>query len=159
MPVLVDRVMTLTKPVTAVPYSVWVPLLGSLWVLTNVLLVLLGTHIAFPFTCSFLAGILDGALFSVIAVAKASVRLQAGTTGLLGGISLSGLRNDGSLLWKAAQGIHGFVDQALSALGTANNEQLHNQVEQEVLYIIWTTIFVVLASLIAEWIRASRSEA
>ena len=36
------------------------------------------------------------------------------------------------------------------------NERLHDAIEQEALYMIWTLVFVVLASLVAEWVRSSR---
>ncbi|MGA2922242.1 MAG: hypothetical protein ABSE28_14115 [Candidatus Sulfotelmatobacter sp.] len=73
----------------------------------------------------------------------ASERFQAGATGLLGGLSLSGLRNDGSMIWNSA----------LGALGVQGGEQLHNAIEQEGLYMVWTSLFVMLASLVAEWAR------
>jgi hypothetical protein len=149
--------LALDRPVAASSYCIWVPLLGGLWVATNVLSVFLGTHIAYPLTCSFLAGILNGTILSVIAVAKASERFQAGTTGLLSGLSLSGLRNDGSLLAKAAQGIHSLVDAVLGTMDTPGTVKFHNQIEQQCLYIVWITLFVVMASLVAEWVRTSRT--
>ena len=158
MPVTADRVLTLGGPLASPSYIVWVPLLGGLWVVVNVLLVYLGLHIAYAMPCCLLAGILNGTLFSVIAVAKASARFQAGATGLLSGLSLSSLRSDGSMLSRAAQSLHVFVDQSMHALGFEFTEQVHKQIEQQALYIIWTTVFVVLASLIAEWVRTSRAE-
>src|SRR5579863_2886142 len=156
MPVSADRIMPVAGPLVSPSYIVWVPLMGGLWVVINVLLVYLGVHVAYALPCCLLAGILNGTLLSVIAVAKASARFQAGATGLLSGLSLSGLRSDGSMLSKATQGVHAFVDQALHALGIDVVEQVHKQIEQQALYIIWTTVVVVLASLIAEWVRTSR---
>jgi hypothetical protein len=46
----------------------------------------------------------------------------------------------------------------LRSWGVGFSETLHQQIEQEVLYIIWTTLFVVLASLVAEWVRSSKIE-
>jgi hypothetical protein len=142
-----------------VSFSVWVPVLGAAWVAVNVLLVAAGTQVPYPLSCSFLAGIFNGTIFSVIAVAKASERFQAGATGLLGGMSLSGLRNDGSMIWKAVQGLHGVVDSVLSALQIPGTEKLHQEIEQEILYMVWTTVLVVLASLVAQWVRTARTEA
>jgi hypothetical protein len=162
MPVSADRAMgrnmTVGGPLATASYVVWIPLMGGLWVVINVALVYLGLHVAYCLPCSVLAGIVNGVLLSVIAVAKASERFQAGVTGLLSGFTLSGLRNDGSLLSKATQGVHTFVDQALHSFGVEGSEQLHQQIEMEALYIIWTTVLVVLASLIAEWVRTSRAE-
>ncbi|HEY6339834.1 MAG TPA: hypothetical protein VIW68_15190 [Candidatus Sulfotelmatobacter sp.] len=158
MPVSADRALTVGGPWATSSYIVWVPLLGGLWVGVNVLLVYVGLHVAYSLPCCLLAGILNGTLFSVIAVAKASARFQAGATGLLSGLSLSGLRSDGSLVWKAAQGLHAFVDQALHAVDFDFAEPVHRQIEQQTLYIIWTTVLVVLASLVAEWVRTSRAE-
>ncbi|HLW84958.1 MAG TPA: hypothetical protein VKR60_07045 [Candidatus Sulfotelmatobacter sp.] len=151
------RSMSVGGPLAASSYVLWVPLMGGLWVLTNVGFVYLGLHVAYSLPCCLFAGILNGTLFSVIAVAKASERFQAGVTGLLSGMSLSGLRKDGSMMWKATESVHAFVDQALRALGIEGGEQFHQQIEQQALYIIWTTLFVVVASLIAEWVRTSRA--
>ena len=158
MPVSADRAMTVDGPLANPSYVVWVPMLGGLWVVVNVLLVYLGLHVTYALPCCLLAGILNGTLFSVIAVAKASARFQAGATGLLSGISLSGLRSDGSMLWRATQSVHSFVDQALRTFGIEGSEQIHRQIEQQALDVIWTTVFVVLASLVAEWVRTSRAE-
>ena len=162
MPVSTDRAMgssvTVGGPLAASSYVVWVPLMGGLWVVVNVALVYLGLHVAYCLPCSVLAGIVNGMLLSVRAVAKASERFQAGVTGLLSGFTLSGLRHDGSVLSKAAQGVHVFVDQALRSLGMEGSEPMHQQIEMEALYIVWTTVLVVLASLIAEWVRTSRAQ-
>lgn len=117
-----------------------------------------GDYIDWPIRCGFLAGLVNGSLLAVIAVATASERFQAGTTGLLGGLSLSALRSDGSMVWKAKQGLHGFVDNAFRAMGIELNEKLHHAIEQETLYMLWTIVFVVMASLVAEWVRSSRAQ-
>jgi hypothetical protein len=162
MPVSADRAMernmTVGGPLATSSYVLWVPLMGGLWVVVNVALVYLGLHGAYCLPCSVLAGIVNGMLLSVIAVAKASERFQAGVTGLLSGFTLSGLRSDGSMLSKATQSVHTFLDQVLHSFGVEGSEVLHQQIEMEALYIIWTTVFVVLASLIAEWVRNSRAE-
>jgi len=157
MPVSADRAMTVGGPLATSSYVLWVPLMGGLWVVMNVALVYLGLHVAYCLPCSVLAGILNGMLLSVIAVAKASERFQAGATGLLSGLTLSGLRHDGSMLSKATQAVHVFLDQALQSFGVEGSEVLHQQIELEALYIIWTTVLVVLASLIAEWVRTSKA--
>ena len=119
------------------------PLLGGLWVLANVGLAALGIYIDWPILCAFLAGLVNGSLLSVIVVATASDRFQAATTGLLGGFSLSALRSDGSMVWKIMQSVHGFVDNVFRAMGFELNERLHDAIEQETLYMIWTLVFVV----------------
>lgn len=159
MSALAERVLTVGRPVGSLSYRVWVPLLGAGWVAANVILVGLGTQVPYPLSCAFLAGMINGTILSVIAVAKVSERFQAGTTGLLGGLSLSGLRSDGSMIWKAMQGMHQFVDRALYALGIPGGEALHRDIEHETLYVVWTTIFVVMASLVAEWMRTIRATA
>jgi hypothetical protein len=156
MSALAQRVLMVGRPLGSTAYCVWIPLLGAGWVAVNVVLVGLGTHVPYPLSCSFLAGIINGTVLSVIAVAKASARFQAGTTGLLGGLTLSGLSNDGSIIWKAMQALHGFMDNALIGLGIPGGEGIHHEIEQESLYIVWTTVLVVLASLVAEWVRTTR---
>ena len=158
MSISAGRVLDGARPVGAVPFSVWVPLVGAAWVAVNVILVGVGTQLPYPLSCSFLAGIVNGTVLSVIAVAKASERFQAGTTGLLGGLSLSGLRSDGSMIWKFVQALHGFVDSMLRGLAIPGTEKLHQEIEQEVLYMIWTTLVVVLASLVTQLVRTSKAE-
>ncbi len=153
-----DSALSVARPVTMSSDCAWVPLLGGLWVVANVALGGLGIYIDWPITCGFLAGWLNGTLLAVIAVSTASERFQAGATGLLGGLSLSALRSDGSMVWKAMQAVHGFVDTALGSMGIVVNEKLHQLIEQEALYMIWTIVFVVMASLVAEWVRAARAQ-
>jgi hypothetical protein len=139
--------------------SVMMPLLGVLWVVVNATLVSLGIYVRWPFTCSFAVGLVNGTVLSVIAVSVASERFQVSAAGLLGGLSLSGLRSDGSMISKAMQSMHSVADSVLNAMGTEVNEQLHHAIEQEALYIAWTMVFVVLASLVAEWVRSARAHA
>jgi hypothetical protein len=54
--------------------------------------------------------------------------------------------------------LHGFVDNALHVMGIEVNENLHHAIEQEALYMVWTILLVVLASLVAEWVRSSRAQ-
>lgn len=157
MSALAQRVLTVARSEDPSSGSVRVACLGAGWVAANVVLVTLGTLIPYPLSCGFLAGIVNGTILSIVVVAKASERFQAGTTGLLGGLSLSGLRSDGSMIWKAVQGLHEFVDRALNGLSIPGSERLHHDIEQEVLYIIWTTIIVVFASLVAEWVRTAKA--
>jgi uncharacterized membrane protein (DUF485 family) len=158
MSAVADRVLAIAKPEAPSSNGVWVPLVGGLWVLANVGLAALGIYIDWPILCAFLAGLMNGSLLSVIAVATASERLQAGATGLLGGLSLSALRSDGSMVWKAMQSVHGFVDSLFTVMGIELDERIHHAIEQEALYMIWTIVFVVLASLVAEWVRSSRAQ-
>jgi hypothetical protein len=154
-----DRALSLPKFEAPSWSNMWVPLLGGLWVLVNVGLGSLGVFLNWPIRCAFLAGLMNGSVLAVIAVATASERFQAGTTGLLGGLSLSALRSDGSMVWKVMQSVHGFVDNVFRAMGIELDERMHHALEQESLYMIWTVVFVVLASLVAEWVRSARAEA
>ncbi len=156
MAAVADRTLSLPNPGAPSSKAIWTPLIGGLWVLANVGLAALGIYIDWPILCAFLAGLVNGSLLSVIAVSTASDRFQAATSGLLGGLSLSALRSDGSMVWKIMQSVHGFVDNVFRAMGFELNERLHDAIEQETLYMIWTLVFVVLASLVAEWVRCSR---
>ena len=158
MAAVADQALSIERPATASSNGMWVPLMGGLWVVANVGLGALGIYIDWPILCAFLAGLMNGSLLSVIAVATASERFQAGTTGLLGGMTLSALRSDGSMVWKLTQGLHVFVDGVFQALGIQIGERLHRSLEQEALYMIWTIVIVVLASLVAEWVRSTRGK-
>jgi hypothetical protein len=157
MAAIADRLAANHRPLAMASSPAWVPLAGCLWVVVNVLLISLGIGTAYPLSCAFVAGILDGTIISVIAVAKASDRFQAGTTGLLSGLSLSGLRSDQSLLALAVDKIHALVDAFLVALNLQTSEELHLKAANSVLCIFWTALLVVLASLIAEWIRTLKA--
>jgi len=153
-----DRVLSITKPTTDASGYMRIPLLGGLLVLANVGLAVLGVYVNWPGTCAFFAGLVNGTLLSIAAVALASERFQAGATGLLGGLSLSALRSDGSMVWKAMENLHLLIDKALHSMGFEVNERLHQLIGQEALYMVWTVVFVVLASLIAEWVRSARQD-
>jgi hypothetical protein len=131
---------------------------GLLWVLFNILLVWMGVRTQHPGSCSIAAGGVDGAVLSIIAVTKISARFRSEATGLLGGISISGLRGDVSLLTSWAHSVHGLVDNALLALNLAPDEKWHNEIEHAVIWTLWVAILVVLASLVAEWASTSWRE-
>jgi hypothetical protein len=158
MSAISDRTLSVARPIGMCSDCVRMPLCGVLWVALNVALVSLGIRIHWPFVCAFMAGLVNGTALSVIAVSVASVRFQASAAGLLGGMSLSGLRSDGSMISKAMQSLHSVADSVLTAMGIELNEQLHHAIEQEALYMVWTTLFVVLASLVAEWVQSARSQ-
>lgn len=158
MSAISDSALSVAKPTVLPSDCVLMPLLGVLWVVVNVSLLGLGTYIHWAFPCSFVVGLVNGTVLSVIAVSVASERFQAGTTGLLGGLSLSGLRSDGSMIAKTMQNLHTVADSILNAMGVEVHEQLHHALEQEAVYMVWTTLLVVLASLVAEWVRSSRSQ-
>jgi hypothetical protein len=132
-----------------------VPLWGAAWVTANIALVAAGS-LRFPVTCGFAAGLVNGTVLSVVVVAIAGERLQGGATGLLGGITLSGLRSDGSVIWKAMQAVHRFLDDVMRNVVVPGTETAHQALEQSVLYMIWTTVLVMMASLIAEWVMSTR---
>lgn len=143
------------KPVAHLPNSVRMPLVGWSWVVFNISVVWFGITHQHAVACSILAGGLDGTAIAVIAVAKASVRFQAGVTGLLGGLSLGRSTNE-NVLNAVAEKIHAIVDWAMNEVGP--DSPIHGEVQGAVLRMVWTAMFVVLASLIAEWVRSAREE-
>jgi len=142
----------------AFPQPLQTGLVGLLWVLFNILLIWLGASTQHPGSCSIAAGGVDGAIISIIAVTKISARFRSGATGLLGGISVSGLRGDANLLTGWAHAAHGVVDRLLDNLNLAVDESWHLEIEHAVIWTLWVAILVVLASLIAEWASISWRE-
>jgi len=135
--------------------SLQAPLLGLAWVLFNVALGWLGQATGCLNVCSVLAGAVDGTIFSVIVVATASEKFQAGATGLLGGLGLDNFANGGqALVTKAARAIHGVVDAMLASLPGGDNPVLEAAHEAAVLRAVWIAIIVVLAALIAKWVQS-----
>jgi hypothetical protein len=152
------RVLAVGRPMASASY-VWAPLLGAGWVTANVMLIVLATEVSHPFVSSLIAGVLDGMILSIVAVAKASARFQSLATGLLSGVSLSGLRRDGSMISYAIGAIHELVDKALDGWLQTGSEDLHMRILNATVNIIWITTFVLMASLIMEWVKDARLQA
>ena len=149
----------LQRPARLLPTAWRVPLLGWLWVLFNISVVWLGIAREQTTLCSLLAGSVDGMVISIIAVAKASEKFQAAATGLLGGLGLTKVGSQANFLKTVADTIHHGVDSLMDAVvgPCPRCEETHQQIAQALLLIIWTALFVVLASLIGEWVRASKA--
>jgi hypothetical protein len=148
----------LSKPVAFLPESWQIPLLGWLWVLFNISLVWLGITTGQITICAIAAGSVDGMVIAIIAVSKASEKFQAAATGLLGGLGLNKVGGETSFLKTAADRIHHAVDSFMDVIvgPCPSCEQTHQKIAAALLLIIWTAVFVVLASLIGEWVRASK---
>jgi hypothetical protein len=123
-PPIADCVLSVSKAV--MPSAELIPMLEGLWFLTNAALGGLGSSIDWPVTCAFVAGWINGSVLAGIALATASERFQAGTSGLLGGFSRCALRSAGSMVWKITEGLHNFVDNAFRAMGIEINERLYH---------------------------------
>jgi hypothetical protein len=147
---------TLGNPIATLPPAVKVPLVGWLWVFFNVVVIWLGIVYGYSVLASLLAGGIDGTLFAVIAVSKASTRFQAVVTGLLTGLGMNKLNGDASIVTTATIKVHAFVDWMMGeVIVNGPDNPIHAQVQDAVLRIIWVATFVVVASLVAEWIRAA----
>jgi hypothetical protein len=155
MSTLANALSSVRQHAAGFPQPLQTGLLGLLWVLFNILLIWLGAKTQHPGSCSIAAGGVDGAILSIVAVTKASARLRSGATGLLSGISVSGLRGDANLLAGSARSVHGVVDRLLHALNLPIDEIWHSRIEYTVIWTLWVAILVVLASLIAEWASVS----
>ena len=156
----IEVLAPLARPVEFLPGSLRIPLMGWFWVLFNISLVWLGITFERVTLCSVVVGSVDGVLIAVIAVAKASEKFQAAATGLLGGLGVNKVSGDASFVRSAANGVHRAVDTFMDAVahGTCPGcEELHAKIEGALLLIVWTAIFVILASLIGEWVWASKS--
>jgi len=156
----IEALAPLARPVGFLPDTWRVPLLGWLWVLFNISIVWLGITIGQITVCSVVVGGVDGTVIAVIAVAKASAKFQAAATGLLGGFGLNKIGADTNLLKKSADMIHRFVDSFMGIVegGPCSAcEAMHSKLQAAILLIVWTAAFVILASLIGEWVRDSRS--
>jgi hypothetical protein len=134
------------------PVSVRVPLLAMSWVFVNVLLVRLGFRTGYQVTCGLLAGAIDGSIAASILLATLGDKLQAGTTGLLGGYGLhDALSKFGSskqyLIW-----IHDHSEKALLVL-LGQDEDFHEAVQAEVLWLAATAAIVILLTLLVQLIR------
>ena len=154
----VEALAPFARPVAFLPESWRIPMMGWFWVLFNIAAVGLGLRLNHSGLCSIVVGGVDGTVLAVIAVARASARFQSAATGLLSGLSLDKVGNGSNLLSRAADSIHSAVDGFLNGFSGATpspvDSPLHAQIEAAVLRIVWTAIFVILASLIVEWARS-----
>ncbi len=137
------------------PVSVWVPLLAMIWVFVNVLLVRLGFRTGYQATCGLLAGGIDGSILASIILATLGDKLQAGTTGLLGGYgfhdALSKFESTKQyLIW-----IHDHSEKVLLRL-LGQDEDFHRAVQAEVLWMACTAAIVMLLTLLVQLIRTAR---
>jgi hypothetical protein len=143
--------LAIRKPAaTALLPQLEAPLLGLALVLFHSL-GWLGLAIGRVNVCAVALGALDGTILSVIAVARASERFQAGMTGLLSGVSLDNIASGQTLITKAALTIHGIVDSVLESLGGIGDEATHKTIEGASIEGIWIAIFVILATLIVNF--------
>jgi hypothetical protein len=136
------------------PVSVWVPLLAMTWIFVNVLLVHLGFRTGYQVTCSLLAGGIDGSVAASIILATLGDKLQAGTTGLLGGYgvhdALSKFESTKQyLIW-----IHDHSEKLLLVL-LGQDEDFHKAVQAEVLWMASTAAIVILLTLLVQLIRTA----
>jgi hypothetical protein len=144
--------LAIRKPAaTALLPQLEAPLLGLALVLFHVSLGWLGLAIGRVNVCAVALGALDGTILSVIAVARASERFQAGMTGLLSGVSLDNIASGQTLITKAALTIHGIVDSVLESLGGIGDEATHKAIAGASIEGIWIAIFVILATLIVNF--------
>jgi len=136
------------------PVSVWVPLLALTWVFVNVLLVRLGFRTGFQVTCGLLAGGIDGSVAASIILATLGDKLQAGTTGLLGGYGFHDVLSKFESTKQYLGWIHDHSEAVLLVL-LGPNEDFHRVVQAELLWIAATAAIVMLLTLLVQLIRTA----
>lgn len=142
------------RPVSRLPQALQAPLLGVLWVFTNVGLIALGIKTSHHITCSLVAGAADGAIVAMIVVATVSEKFQAGVTGLLSGYGYGNVVTDFAPVQRILKNFHGLLDRSLELLTPgAHDEQLHDAIQGATMWIMATVLVVVLAALVVQWIR------
>jgi len=146
------------RPISRLPQALQAPLLGVLWVFTNVGLIALGIKTRHDIACSLVAGAADGAIVAMIVLATVSEKFQAGVTGLLSGYGYGNLVTDFAPVQRILKGLHGLLDRSLDLLAPgAQDEQLHDAIQGATMWIMVTVLVVVLAALIVQWIRIETS--
>ncbi len=148
------HVSSFRKP-SSLPVSIWVPLLGLAWVFVNVLLMYLGYRTGYQATSGLLAGGIDGSILATIVLATLGEKLQAGTSGLLGGYGLNDAISKFKLTNQYFDWLHQHSENVLVALLGPEGPS-HAAVQNEVLWIASTAAVVVLATLIVQLIRPAR---
>jgi hypothetical protein len=147
------------EPMGLLPAALRAPVLGLIWVLSNIVLGWSAFTTNHPALGFLTAGAIDGTILSVIVVAKASHQFRSGTTGLLGGLGLDALTNNGqTLVTKTANAIHEIADTLVVSISGPSNEQQHLALEAEIVLAVWVAIIVVLAALIVKWVQMPGSQ-
>ncbi len=145
-------VSLIRKPPMSIPISIWVPLLGLAWVFVNILLVDLGFRIGYQATCGLIAGGINGSILASIVLATLGEKLQAGTTGLLGGYGLHGAASKFKLTQQYIGWLHEQLDRGLGTL-LKTDEGYHVAVQYELLWMASTAALVIMATLIVQLVR------
>ena len=145
-------VSLIRKPPMSIPISIWVPLLGLAWVFVNILLVDLGFRIGYQATCGLIAGGINGSILASIVLATLGEKLQAGTTGLLGGYGFHDAIGKFKLTQQYIGWLHGQLDHALGKL-LRQDEGFHAAVQYELLWMASTAALVIMATLIVQLVR------
>ena len=146
--------VTRREPVGLFPASFRAPVLGLIWVLSNIVLGWSAFTTHHPALGFVTAGAIDGTILSVIVVARASHQFRSGATGLLGGLGLDALTNNGqTLVTKTANAVHEIADTLVVSISGPGNEHQHLALEAEIVLAVWVAITVVLAALIIKWVQ------
>jgi hypothetical protein len=140
--------------VVNLPVSVWVPLLVMTWVFVNVLLVRLGFRTGYQATCGLLTGGIDGSILASLILATLGDKLQAGTTGLLGGYGFHDAMSKFESTKQYLIWIHDHMEKALVIL-LGPDENFHRAVQAEVLWMAGTAGIVMLLTLLVQLIRTA----
>ncbi len=156
MPVAIGFIRAPRKPLTSLPQRFRAPVLGLSLVLLNTLLVALGTEYHRPVTCNIIAGAVDGAVFAVVIVTMLGEKLRAGVTGLMSGYGIANVSDGFDSARKILNTLHGLADNFLSMMPVSPDEPLHDVIQDATLWIAWTTVFVVMAALLMQWILIDR---
>lgn len=138
----------------ALPVSVWVPLLVLAWVFMNVLLVRVGFWTGYLTTCGLLAGGIDGGVVASVLLATLGDKLQAGTTGLLGGYGFHDALSKFTATQKYFTWIHVHIESIFVVL-LGSDENFHNAIQYEVLWMASTAAVVILLTLLVQLIRTN----
>ncbi len=136
-------VSLIRKPLMSIPISVWVPLVGLAWVFVNILLVDLGFRIGNQATCGLIAGGINGSILASIVLATLGEKLQAGTTGLLGGYGFHDALGKFKLTQQFIGWLHEQLDRGLGTL-LKTDEGFHVAVQYELLWMTSTAAVVIM---------------
>jgi hypothetical protein len=144
------------KPLSAIPAKLSAPLLGTVWLSTNVVLIGLGVrHPESPsFSWSFLAGALDGIILAAFVIGSLSEKLHAASAGLLGGYGFQDILNGYHVTKTGANWFHEhLLDPILKAVLNSTNEKYHDVVQSQILTVGGIAALVILAALVIQLIR------
>jgi hypothetical protein len=144
--------------ITALPKALQAAASGFIWVLIILGLGWTGVATSHLYRWFVFAGLVNGGVLSILVVSLASEKFQAAVLGAVGGTAIDNIASQQTLAQRSikafAEAVHTVVHSLITGIGDPSSTSLISEgtFERAVVVSVWTSAFVILASLIGSWI-------